>query len=114
KAGFLGRLVCTMLGFRNVIYTPNGLSFMMDNHSWHKRKFYLGLEWFSKFLHGKVISTSESERNKLKRYGLRSQSIYNGTVVQTKMNKQSKSEKSNRIFKVITCGRIEYQKGPDL
>lgn len=114
KAGFLGRIVCTMLGFKNVIYTPNGLSFMMKNHNWAKRKFYLGLEWFSKFLYGQVISTSDSEKIKLKKYGLKSQSIYNGTVVQTKYNTPSNEIDNSRIFRVITCGRIEYQKGPDL
>ena len=114
KAGFLGRIVCTILGFKNVIYTPNGLSFMMENHNWLKRKFYLGLEWFSKFLHGKVISTSDSEKNKLRRYGLKSQSIYNGTVVQTKAGKHLSNEEPSKVFRIITCGRIEYQKGPDL
>lgn len=115
KAGFLGRIVCTMLGFKNVIYTPNGLSFMMENHSWPKRKFYLGLEWLSKFLYGQVISTSESEKNKLKKYGLKSQSIYNGTVVHDKFHdSKPNSAIKNKKLRIITCGRIEYQKGPDL
>lgn len=112
KAGFLGRIVCTILGFKNVIYTPNGLSFMMDNHNWAKRKLYLFLELFSKMLYGRLIATSVSEKHKLKRYGLKAESIFNGTDIQIAIQQENEKRmhKKNN-FKVITSGRIEFQKG---
>lgn len=114
KAGFLGRIVCTLLGFKNVIYTPNGLSFMMDNHNWAKRKLYLFLELFSKMLYGRLIATSESEKLKLKKYGLKAESIYNGTNMKIAIQQENEKFLSKKDkFRVITCGRIEFQKGPD-
>src|ERR1700750_1816886 len=53
KAGFLGRLVCRLLGMKNVVYTPNGAPFMVGT-SRLSNTIYRRLEQVGSKLGGKV------------------------------------------------------------
>src|ERR1035437_1175247 len=62
KAGFIGRIVCRQLGIKQIIYTPNGAPFLMNNASKFKLKLYENLEKFAHSLGGNVVCSSESEQ----------------------------------------------------
>lgn len=111
KAGFIGRLVCFLLGIKNVIYTPNGISFINDDLSAFKSFLYSSLERFGNLFPAKVVSSSKSEQKALLKKKIKSKLIYNGTHIEAKTNKYFKH---NNKFKVATCGRIAPQKAPNM
>ncbi len=109
KAGFLGRLVCKQLGIKQVIYTPNGAPFLMNNVNPMKLKVYEKLEQIANLFGGKVICTSSSEQQEYKKRGIDADFINNGT----KVGKHSFiTEKNYNKFKIVTTGRIVDQKNP--
>lgn len=112
KAGFLGRIVCAMLGIKNVVYTPNGVSFINDDISRVKSLAYKYLEVFGGFFKGVVVATSQSEWEALYKNGIKADLIPNGTNITTKgicLNHSTRNK-----FTVVTCGRIAPQKAPNL
>lgn len=115
KAGFLGRIACNLLGIKNVIYTPNGLSFLMVNKKWTNRMVYLAIEWMATLLNGKIIAASPSEQAALKKLRLNAGCIANGTQIyplEGGVAMPKNASVRDKIFTIVTVGRIEEQKGP--
>jgi glycosyltransferase involved in cell wall biosynthesis len=70
KAGFLGRLAARVASPRSaVVYSPNGLSFLGDQHP-AKRRLYLALEQLAGRLGDCIIAVSPGEREILLRSGV--------------------------------------------
>jgi len=112
KAGFLGRIACSILGIENVIYTPNGAAFLIDDLSDFKVSLYKRLEQFASLFGGRVICTSKSERRAYVNIGIKASYINNGTSILT--TDEVKTVKNLNTFRIITAGRIVSQKGPKM
>lgn len=111
KSGLLGRLACRMAGIKNVFYTPNGASFLSANYK-VTRYFYQQLEKIGNRLGGKVICCSPSELEEYLRLGINAEYVNNGVEVDNKRHQVS--IKTDKKFRIVTSGRIETQKNPDL
>ncbi len=109
KAGFLGRIACRQLGIKQVIYTPNGAPFLMNNVSDIKLKLYERLEKVANKFSGHVVCASFSEQQEYEKRGIRAEFINNGT----KIGKHSFLEnKDYNKFRIVTTGRVVDQKNP--
>lgn len=112
KAGFLGRLVCRILGLQHlVIYTPNGAPFMAGTH-FISNFLYKKLEQLASFFGGKVVCCSPSEQQSYRKAGISAITINNG-IPYKKIIRRQKKEKKDLIFRVVTSGRIVDQKNPE-
>jgi glycosyltransferase involved in cell wall biosynthesis len=110
KSGFLGRVACKMIGFRNVIYTPNGAPFLIGNN-WLSNTLYKVLEKVGSWFGGEVVCCSLSEWKAYKDLGIEASHINNGISVGPHKKPVVKPQVG---FKVITSGRIAPQKNPGL
>jgi glycosyltransferase involved in cell wall biosynthesis len=110
KSGFLGRVACKMAGIDNVVYTPNGASFLGKNYL--VTGFYKKLEKIGNLLGGKVVCCSESELAAYQKIGINATYINNGVSILTQAAKPLK--KKNNKFRIVTSGRIVSQKNPGL
>lgn len=109
KAGFLGRIACRQLGIKQIIYTPNGAPFLINNASKFKLALFEKLEKFAHLLGGKVICSSESEQTEYNDRGINAEFINNGT----KIGKHSFiKDKDYNKFRIVTSGRVADQKNP--
>lgn len=109
KAGFLGRIACRQLGIKQIIYTPNGAPFLINNVSKFKLKLYEGLEKFAYYLGGMVVCSSESEQKEYIERGIKANFINNGTLI----GKHSFiKDKDYNKFRIVTSGRVTDQKNP--
>jgi glycosyltransferase involved in cell wall biosynthesis len=109
KAGFLGRIACWQLRIKQVIYTPNGAPFLMNNAGIIKLKIYEKLEKVASFFGGKVICASASEQKEYQKRGIKADFIPNGT----KIGKSSFIiNKDYSKFRIVTSGRVVDQKNP--
>ena len=111
KSGLLGRMVCKVLGIKNVFYTPNGASFLSGKNPFSKY-FYRQAEKFGNSLGGKVVCCSASELNAYRRIGIDATYVSNGTAVENKA--QTSTACRQEKFRIITSGRITSQKNPSL
>jgi glycosyltransferase involved in cell wall biosynthesis len=111
KSGFLGRLACRMAGIENVLYTPNGASFL-SGKNFIVRGFYRQLEKLGNKLGGKVVCCSESEFEAYKNIGIGATYINNGINLSGQALKSI--IKDNNRFTIVTSGRIVSQKNPAL
>ena len=112
KGGFLGRLVCRLLGIQDVVfYTPNGAPFLA-NESITTNFIYKKLEKLASSFGGQVVSCSPSEQKAYKLAGIESVTINNG--IQPKKTTPSKRRTKDKIFRIVTSGRIADQKNPVL
>lgn len=111
KAGFLGRLLFYFKKNKNIIYVPNGLSFLRQDVSSFKIFLYEKLELFASMLAGNIICTSKSEMTALMRLGINCSYINNGTKVPSILERKNLS--LNPI-KIVSVGRLAYQKNPSL
>ncbi|MBA3704803.1 MAG: glycosyltransferase [Bacteroidetes bacterium] len=109
KAGFLGRIACRQLGIKQIIYTPNGAPFLINDASRLKLALFEKLEKFAYMLGGKVICSSESEQTEYNDRGIKADFINNGT----KIGRHSfiKNKDYNK-FRIVTSGRVADQKNP--
>jgi glycosyltransferase involved in cell wall biosynthesis len=110
KSGFLGRVACRLIGFRNVIYTPNGAPFLIGK-SWLSNTLYKVLERVGSWFGGEVVCCSLSEWKAYKDLGIAASHINNGISVGPHKKPMVKPQAG---FKVITSGRIAPQKNPAL
>ena len=111
KAGFLGRIACRQLGIKQIIYTPNGAPFLINDASKFKLKLYETLEKFANYLGGKVVCSSESEQKEYVERGIKADFINNGT----KIGKHSFiKDKDYNKFRIVTSGRVADQKNPKI
>ncbi|MGK2864445.1 MAG: glycosyltransferase [Chitinophagaceae bacterium] len=111
KSGLLGRAACRMAGVSNVIYTPNGASFLAAKSKWAKF-IYQRFEKLGNWLGGQVVCCSASELNEFLKIGIHGSYINNGTEVDHSLNKVIR--KPEKKFRIVTSGRIEKQKNPAL
>lgn len=110
KAGFLGRVACRLLGFKNVFYLPHGLSFAREDVSAKKKRFYITLEKIGNAFCGDYIACSESEKALLEKNG-----IYNVHVINNGIAVNPEKPTYRRFsypLVVGTTGRLTYQKNP--
>lgn len=111
KSGLLGRAASRMAGISNVIYTPNGASFLAARNPF-SRFFYRQMEKIGHRLGGKVICCSISELEEYMRLGIKGGYINNG--IDTGRQAITIREKRKGIFTIVTSGRIVAQKNPYL
>ena len=111
KAGFIGRIVCRQLGIKQIIYTPNGAPFLMNNASKFKLKLYENLEKFAHSLGGNVVCSSESEQKEYIDRGINANYINNGTKIGTH---SFIKDKDYTKFRIVTSGRVADQKNPEI
>ncbi len=112
KAGFIGRIVCFLLGRRSTIYTPNGLSFVRGDISSLSKYTYIFLEKLCSILGGKIICCSKSEAEKLLEKRINCTYINNGTRIF--QNAKNHVRHHSGKITVVTSGRITTQKNPEL
>lgn len=112
KAGVLGRIAARALGWQDrVFYSPRGFSFLRQDVSKGKQVLYLLFERIAARLGGVLIGCSESEVE-----------IAQSVVRHPKVRLVENSVRMEKIFpkpevarslvRVITSGRICYQKAP--
>lgn len=111
KSGLLGRAAARMAGISNVIYTPNGASFLSARNGL-ARFFYRQLERLGSRLGGRIVCCSPSELHAYHELGIDAQYISNG--IESQKAQQIFSSAVNRRFTVVTSGRIDKQKNPVL
>lgn len=109
KAGFLGRVVCRMLGIRTVIYTPNGAPFLIGKTVLTNAIFKV-LEKVGSLFGGTVVCCSQSEWQAYADLGIPAIKINNGI----KQTRAQNTSNANDDFTVVTSGRIADQKNPSL
>jgi hypothetical protein len=81
KAGFIGRIVCNLLKFKNVIYTTHAVSFFRKDVSKLTNKVFILLEKIANKASGRIVCCSKSESEELKKYNIKSTYINNGTEI---------------------------------
>jgi glycosyltransferase involved in cell wall biosynthesis len=117
KSGFIGRMVCQLLGIRNVIYTPNGAPFLVGQSAFSNYA-YKKLEWFGSLFNGKVVCCSESEHQAYLEAGIKALLINNGVPVNAEYIPDEASQQAlvnrQRKLRIVTSGRILDQKDPAL
>lgn len=109
KAGFIGRVVTRLLGFKHVIYTPNSAPFLRTDVSSFQRWIFRNLEYFSGKLGGKLICCGPSELKEYLAIGLPAVFINNGIPVQEILPLR----RPEHSLKLVTSGIITYQKNPE-
>jgi glycosyltransferase involved in cell wall biosynthesis len=111
KSGILGRAACRMAGINNFIYTPNGASFLSARNKL-VRFIYKRLEKLGYCFGGKVVCCSASELAEYVKLGIGAAYINNSINISEDPEKQSR--KTGDHFRIVTSGRIENQKNPEL
>ena len=110
KAGFIGRVVCRLLGLRHVFYTPNGLSFAREDISPRKKQAYVALEKMANAFAGDFVASCQSEADLLGAHGIRNVHVINNGMA---VSPQEPVYREPRYPLVIgTVGRLTYQKNP--
>ncbi|WP_207514507.1 glycosyltransferase [Longitalea luteola] len=112
KSGFLGRLACRLMNISNVIYTPNGAPFLLSNFN-AINVLYKLFEKLGSSFGGKVVCSSQSEREAYRRLGIKALSINNGIAVNESHSSDDLPLPSAK-FRIITSARIVPQKNPAL
>lgn len=111
KSGLLGRAACRMAGISNVVYTPNGAPFLSSRNSL-ANYFYQQLERIANSFGGQVVCCSKSELEQYRRIGINGSYVNNGITMENKS-----AQVPNLLgekFRIVTTGRIEKQKNPEL
>jgi len=113
KGGFIGRIVCRILGLQHVvIYTPNGAPFMAGGNI-VSNFMYKKLEKLASFFGGKIVCCSPSEQKAYQKAGINAITINNG-IPYKKIVRYKKPVKKHTGFRIVTSGRIVDQKNPVL
>jgi len=111
KAGFIGRVACSMLGLQQkVVYSPNGAAFMRRDVSSAKSGIYKRLEQFAARLGGRVVCSCRSEQEEFLKAGIPAMSINNGICCSGAQGGRS----DPRTLVIGTANRITAQKNPAL
>lgn len=110
KAGVLGRLIGFIDGYKNVVYTPNGASFLRKDVSKRKIRQYQSIEKFFSRFNCTIVSSSVSEQLAHNNLEIKSKVIQNGVNV----SRRELIEKSENTFNIVNCGKITIQKNPAL
>lgn len=111
KSGLLGRVACRIAGITNVLYTPNGASFLAGKNRFLKY-IYRQIEKIGNGMGGKVVCCSASEYEEFLKLGINASYISNGVGLHD--SKKALTVKDPGKFRIITSGRISSQKNPVL
>jgi glycosyltransferase involved in cell wall biosynthesis len=112
KAGVIGRVASKLYPRANVYYTPHGYSFVREDISKFKKKFFKSIEYLISTLFGGItIACGDTEYNYAKNIG-KAALIRNGISI--KSLEHLKSSEINPAFTIGTLGRISHQKNPEL
>ncbi|QSE98398.1 glycosyltransferase [Fulvivirga lutea] len=109
KAGFIGRLVGRILGLTNIIYTPNGASFLRQDINYISKRVYSQLELIASKFSGKVVCCGKSESDAFNTIGVKNSYINNGIELTENVNTVI-----NSPLIIGTVGIITEQKNPRL
>jgi glycosyltransferase involved in cell wall biosynthesis len=111
KSGLLGRVACRMAGIDNVIYTPNGASFLSATNR-IARYFYHQMEKIGSRFGGRVVCCSSSEQEQFSKLGIDAGYVNNGILLDNNETAAVK-EGDCKKFRIVNSGRIEKQKNPE-
>lgn len=114
KAGVLGRLVFSHNA--KLFYTPHGYSFLMENISHKKQNFYRLVEKACTLRKCVIIACSPSEYEETLSLTKNSTCVSNGIdmkEINDILKEQTDIEKE-KVFTVVTLGRVSNQKNPQL
>ncbi len=112
KAGALGRVAARFVGLnRSLYYSPHGLAFLRQDVSLLKRTTFFVFEIIGGFFGGKIIASSDSEGKLADKLVGRHRVcvVENCTDVEAFALPE---RAANRHVKVISAGRLCYQKAP--
>lgn len=116
KAGILGRFA-TIGNKIKLLYNPHGFSFLMQDNSRIKRRFYWLIEKVSTIKKCTIIGCSEGEYKEALKLTQNAICIDNGINIE-ELDKVTKDLKKHETdindLKICTSGRIGYQKNPEL
>lgn len=113
KAGILGRIAFLNVKDSSIFYTPHGYSFMIQNISNTKKKFYYYLEKLCSNLKGTTIACSYGEYLEAKKLSKSVTYVSNGInmkEIDSLLNKKNNRINENLTFGIL--GRISDQKNP--
>jgi glycosyltransferase involved in cell wall biosynthesis len=111
KAGAIGCFWSFTNRRKNVVYTPNAVSFLRTDVSKLKIKLF---QFIEKCIHRSgvnIVSCSQSEYDAYKRIGIDTKTIKNGVTIEQDDNKELPTE--NPLFKIVVNGKITVQKNPE-
>jgi glycosyltransferase involved in cell wall biosynthesis len=113
KGGFHGRLAARLLGrHESVIYTSHGSPILRRDVSPRTRQLYSVLEWLGSRFGGTVVACSPSERDALRRAGIKALSVPNGTDLERRPVQPRRA--ASAPIRVGTVARVVQQKDPRL
>lgn len=112
KAGVLGRLAALLTGKRDrVFYSPRGFAFLREDVSPSKKNLFLNLERLACKMGGTIIGCSETEANLARSEVGHSQTCLVENSVDLSAVPVASGSANNRV-RIVTSGRICYQKAP--
>ncbi len=112
KASILGRIASVFYKKAKVFYTPNGYSFLRQDISEGKKRFFFLVEkWITKLFGGTTIACGDTEFEHAKRIG-KAELVRNGVSPKQLLQYYTVIEKKK--FRVGTMGRLSPQKNPKL
>jgi len=112
KAGVLGRIAGKSYPKAKIYYTPNGYSFLREDISPLKQKFFKIIEkYIAKLYGGETIACGDTEHEYAKILG-KSKMVRNGIDLSELEHIEVKP--SSKLNSIVTLGRISAQKNPKL
>ncbi len=112
KAGVLGRIAGKSYPKAKIYYTPNGYSFLREDISPSKQKFFKIIEkYIARFYGGETIACGDTEYEYAKVLG-KSKMVRNG--IDLSELEHIKVSPSSTVKSIVTLGRISAQKNPKL
>lgn len=111
KAGFLGRLSAFLLGKRAVFYSPRGFSFLMEDASPLKRRFFFYLEKLASLFGGVILACSRSELEEARKLTSRVELLNNAVDVK-EVDRVEPFVFGDGRLRVAISGRVAYARAP--
>lgn len=112
KAGAIGGFWSFIKGRKNVVYTPNAVSFLRTDVPQYKVKIFKFIEQCISRFGVNIVSCSPSEHQAYKKIGIESRIIRNGVTIAH--NNEEKPKQANKVFTVVINGKITTQKNPSV
>ena len=112
KAGFLGRAAALVSGrIRSVLYSPRGLSFLQQDVSARRRKFFRWLEWLAARPGGTVVACSSGELDQIRQCIRPKDALLIENAVDVGMVRRKVNRADGRV-RIGTAGRISFPRNP--
>lgn len=110
KANIIGRIAAKKIGFKEIIYTPHGATFLRQDVSALTRNFFKQIEKSINIIPATIVGVSKSEAEAYHKIGLKATYINNGKIFSHQFIKKNISS----TFKIVSIGRATTQKNPAL